>query len=74
MNAVSRLSITASLVAAFAISGCTDSPSESAGADSTTTSDDGQINIQAPGIDVKIDTKGVDLDVDTNGNGDPQSN
>jgi hypothetical protein len=36
--------------------------------------EDGGIDIQAPGIDVKINIDGVTLDVDTDGDGSTQSN
>jgi hypothetical protein len=54
------------------LSGCTESRN---GADGKArVNDDGAIEIQAPGIDVKINTEGVKVDVDTDGDGNTRSN
>lgn len=57
------------------ISGCTESRADRHGKDSTGQGhDDGGIDIQAPGVDLKINTEGVRIDVDTDGDGDTRSN
>lgn len=55
--------------------GCTESRTEQNDANAETrVREDGGIDIQAPGVDVKINTDGVKLDVDTDGEGSTQSN
>lgn len=57
------------------VSGCTESRADRHGNDSTgRVRDDGGIDIQAPGVDLKINTEGVRVDVDTDGDGDMRSN
>ena len=64
---------------AFAMPGCTDSRADRNDADADADAearvhDDGGIDIQAPGIDVKIDNEGLKVDVETDGDGNTGSN
>lgn len=65
--------LAASLGLVITLPGCTESPAERNGTEAPVRKDGG-IDIQAPGVDVKINTDGVTLDVDTDGDGSTQSN
>lgn len=55
--------------------GCTESQADRKGTEAEArVREDGGIDIQAPGVDVKINTDGVSLGVDTDGDGGTQSN
>lgn len=57
------------------VSGCAESRADRNGSNGETpVRDDGGIDIQAPGVDLKINTEGVRIDVDTDGDGDPGAN